>query len=575
MTIQTSLAVRPSAPALRNKRQNTASQMVSDPPISWCLLSLPIELLQHIALTFLDATDLAHFAATCRIVREAAYIPRAASLAMISDASGLGFNLRYDPSVLPYGLVDETWDAESTWQVPGVLIPPYARTSLNNTHEESLIPGVVRPNARVGSRLKVSRSATSRVPLTVISKHCFKKDLAYFEVTFTREKSKGGVSSDVEHPELDVMVGLISKGFINKSTHLPNNDLESITYESIYGMTNLGPRRGEGFQFGPPYTFGDTVGVGIIPHFPSTSPETVSPPADLLFPHKTPHTNTIFFTLNGHLIGDAPLRVSSDLLSYNKALFPSIGFVTSTTPILASVNFGQCPFKFSMDSYIENILSSDLAMASRVSHLSPQSKSHVALRFIPPSPADFSAQQNCSHRMELNSPAVVRKGEETGFDPIITFDSPTTNEGHGVQTIKFMGTSYIGVRNVQSPIPLLPGGYFEVKILRNSALLPEDDETTLRIGLAQRPYSQYYHLFDGAGQGGFPWDIVGCGMFGNGDIYFTKNGELVGPKKKMVREGDQEDSGIEKLHPMISACQQWEVEVNFGGKDFAHTIPSK
>ncbi|KAJ3035357.1 hypothetical protein HDU99_010599, partial [Rhizoclosmatium hyalinum] len=231
--------------------------MVSDPPpVSWCLLSLPIELLQHIALTFLDATDLAHFAATCRIVREAAYIPRAASLAMslstrsvgddvdpttntspnhlgltVSDASGLGFNLRYDPSVLPYGLVDETWDAESTWQVPGVLIPPYARTSLNNTHEESLIPGVVRPNARVGSRLKVSRSATSRVPLTVISKHCFKKDLGYFEVTFTREISKGGASSDAEHPELDVMVGLISKGFINKSTHLPNNDLASITYE--------------------------------------------------------------------------------------------------------------------------------------------------------------------------------------------------------------------------------------------------------------------------------------------------------------------------------------------------------
>ncbi|KAJ3248360.1 hypothetical protein HDU78_000986 [Chytriomyces hyalinus] len=204
--------------------------------------------------------------------------------------------------------------------------------------------------------------------------------------------------------------------------------------------------------------------------------------------------------------------------------------------------------------------------------------------------------------------------------------------GSGSFHVTWMGARYVNVRNVQSPHPLtIPlssdeyagarppvGSYFEVTVLENSSTLgeqgngneeiedewfvpgavPEPDLGFLGIGLAMRPYSCFYHvgwdfgsfgfhsddgkLFDGSGQGGFPWDgpftvgdVVGVGLDSAGDIFMTKNGSLCGPVVK-GRIARIPASHFEwRLHPTFSACMKWKISVNFGSAEFLFNWPEE
>ncbi|KAJ3283670.1 hypothetical protein HDU79_008868 [Rhizoclosmatium sp. JEL0117] len=431
--------------------------------------------------------------------------------------------------------------------MPGVRVPSWALPN-DNGPQTQFIQGVMREDAQVGSRYVVSRTATSRVPLPIVSKYCYKQESAYFEVTFERDGTTVPSPSDF----LAVMVGLVSKPHLDKPTHLPAHDSFAVSYESLYGQAMLGPHNGEGVLYGPSYSFGDTVGVGIIPYYAPLSNNTAPPPSELLYTDKTPHACTIFFTRNGQFIGDVINRFSSDLLSYEKSLFPAIGFVTSKIPVIAKVNFGLSSFKFQMKSHVSNILKNDLAMQSRV-HPQQTIKNHTVLRYLRPSPSDSTTP----HQMVINSRGPTRN--TTQQTPTIQTLTPTSQRVHFPACPTF--------HSIQSPTPLRPGTSFRVKILSNTPT----DSTFLAIGVALRPYSAYYHvgwdfgsfayhsddgkLFDGTGQGGFAW----------GDPY-TVGDEWreCGTVEGVEVTGVVPAGWFEwRLHPTVSACQEWVVDVEF------------
>ncbi|KAJ3066497.1 hypothetical protein HDU98_010180 [Podochytrium sp. JEL0797] len=643
------------------------------------LLALPTELLQHIALSYLDAFALLRFARTSRVVYNAILIPRAASFVhrgvlepaapveilaaevetpaeetstselptyaptsihplTVLDAHGLGLHLCYDPSKLAasnnWALDDEVWDSVEDWEVPGIYQPvwaiPSATFPAGSPQTPIFVPGTIRINAKRGMRYKVSASATSRIPLPLLAKKCIPNRIPYYEVTFGTLNEEAASGLVRRRDFLDAMVGLVSPDFLTTPEHhskLPSNEPQSVAYESVYGMTNLGGRRGEGFQFGPSFTFGDTIGCGII----SASPDAANPDAVLttstnpdaefiLHPHKSPPTATIFFTKNGHWIGDAPLRVSCDMQDYTPCVFPSVGVATSTVPVRMAVNLGQRPFVFDMGTWVKRLGGGEEVW------------NHVALREV------CVAESVRRDVMEMRARCYSVDVNERGGDVDLERDSkqPVVVRRGEVFGVQFKRSSYIDVWSVQSAVPLVAPrldrvvegewrGYFEVTIKKNcwkdvddpnamDGVEWDDFETGfLGIGLALRPFSAYYHvgwdfgsfayhsddgkLFDGAGQGGFEWgdpygvgDVVGCGITVAGDVYFTKNGVRVGPKRVRTcvprREGQAENASVVveeevvglipaslfewKLHPTVSACQMWEVELNFGERDFVY-----
>ncbi|KAI9348497.1 hypothetical protein BDR26DRAFT_892064 [Obelidium mucronatum] len=618
----------------------------------------------------------------------------------ITDHDGLGLRIRYDPvsfaNANGWSLYDEEPTLEEEWEIPGVYVPLWATPNTTNTANTAkaaatpaYVPGITRP-VKLSPRLKVSRSCTSRLPLHLTSQKCFFNSnnanrLNYFEVTFKEDGSKkgdgGSLSSSSSSPQeqnspfdfellpssLDVMVGLVGKSFLSEHANVPSNDPSSITFESIYGMANVGARKGEGFQFAKPYTFGDTVGVGFISRESVADGSELSQTAVscfhadtdlLLYPSKRPPTNTVFFTLNGHWVGDAPVRISSDLVDYDAALFPTIGFSTADTAVVATVNFGQSPFLFQMKEFLEPFGffeggGGDSSVEQKTDDGGGDSViqnqlNHVEARYLPVSLKQMETVKNLGwaaysflpNATGLDTAADIQMsrnsiyGRRTSKSPIVSItkrllenvavvDGRQQSVSAGTnERILFNGSTYVHVRNVQCAMPLVAPngaeysssgwkGYFEVKILRNRSGSVNDDNAPefhgmdvgfLAIGLALRPYSPFYHvgwdfgsfayhsddgkLFDGAGQGGFEWgeaytvgDVIGCGLTPAGDIYFTKNGVRVGPKRELKTADGTLTAVVGvipagyygwRLHPTISACHLWEVEVNFGENEFQY-----
>ncbi|KAJ3240904.1 hypothetical protein HDU81_002407 [Chytriomyces hyalinus] len=271
-------------------------------------------------------------------------------------------------------------------------------------------------------------------------------------------------------------------------------------------------------------------------------------------------------------------------------------------------------------------ISTEKRMLDRIVNSSTIPVNFLELRFLDSS-TDFEA-------VKLNGPSVFTL--ESSALPASACSEPEIppnvekQTGGGTVHVTWMGSRYVNVRNVQSAHPLtIPhsldetagtrppvGSYFEVTVLENSSTLgeqgdgnediedewlfpgdvPERELGFLGIGLAMRPYSCFYHvgwdfgsfgfhsddgkLFDGSGQGGFPWDgpftvgdVVGVGLDSAGDVFMTKNGSLCGPVVKS-RIARIPASHFEwRLHPTFSACMKWKISVNFGSEAFLFTWP--
>lgn len=140
--------------------------------------------------------------------------------------------------------------------------------------------------------------------------------VSYYEV-----RVEGSPHSSAEGSEC-VAVGLATKSFM-KSKRLPGWDNESFGYHGDDGAIFHGRGR-QLSEFGPKYGCNDTVGCGLN--------------------HKD---NSIFFTLNGKLLGTAFKDVPCDV-----DLYPTVGIDTNC-PV--RFNFGMEPFQFDLVTYLESL----------------------------------------------------------------------------------------------------------------------------------------------------------------------------------------------------------------------------
>lgn len=144
------------------------------------------------------------------------------------------------------------------------------------------------------------------------------RSISYYEVEIQASSSvtKSPSTSNFEC----VAVGLATKSFM-KNKRLPGWDNESFGYHGDDGAIFHGQGR-QLSEFGPQYGCGDIVGCGLN-HAESS----------------------IFFTLNGKVLGTAFTEVPSD-----KDLYPTVGIDSNVS---VNFNFGMKPFCFDLVDYIE------------------------------------------------------------------------------------------------------------------------------------------------------------------------------------------------------------------------------
>jgi hypothetical protein len=143
--------------------------------------------------------------------------------------------------------------------------------------------------------------------------------ISYYEVHIDDAPSTPGM---VDNGFECVAVGLATKSFM-KNKRLPGWDNESFGYHGDDGAIFHGQGK-QLSEFGPRYGCNDTVGCGLN--------------------HKD---NSIFYTLNGKMLGTAFTDVPCDV-----DLYPTVGIDTNCS---VSFNFGMQPFKFDLVSYLESI----------------------------------------------------------------------------------------------------------------------------------------------------------------------------------------------------------------------------
>ncbi|KAJ3292897.1 Rsp5p-dependent ubiquitination, sorting of cargo proteins at the multivesicular body, partial [Blyttiomyces sp. JEL0837] len=396
-----------------------------------------------------------------------------------------------------------------------------------------------------------------------------------------------------------------------------------------------------------------------------------------------PH-GLIFFTRNGHWVGDAPDKVDYKRFDYDKTFFASIGF--QIFPCEVSANFGHSAFKYDpanwvyghrslaetseLDSSfkIENPKTRYLAFwnqfgseeTGRLLQVLPQyatrwlgySRAHfeALIKFGPLAylvePNEWSkdvdpgdiAQVSINEEI-LRLLGIQEKYQDSSLHPVDLFRMLSSSDMesqvivsklHSGTIVYFPDVGERAPRNVQTIIPLFPpGDAFRNRILKylqleglDQLLWPGYFEVTvlegdsangfMATGLAMKPYSSMYQtgwdfgsiafhsddgkIFQGGGQSGIVWessgygvvgDVVGVGMNNEGDVFFTRNGERIGPRRrkksslKLAADMDVEEDSWEIglvpiakrrwcLFPTISACAAWKVRLNFGEHPFKY-----
>jgi len=143
--------------------------------------------------------------------------------------------------------------------------------------------------------------------------------VAYYEVEILSSNAQEG--GETPRALECVAVGLATAAFM-KNKRLPGWDNESYGYHGDDGAIFHGRGR-QLAEFGPRFSRGDVVGCGL---------------------HCEKHT--IFYTLNGKLLGNAFTDVPEEL-----ELFPTVGIDSNG---IVHLNFGMEPFRFDLVSYLEN-----------------------------------------------------------------------------------------------------------------------------------------------------------------------------------------------------------------------------
>ena len=370
------------------------------------------------------------------------------------------------------------------------------------------------------------RCCYSRFPLNsqvgLLKQHSKAKHIsAYFEI-LVREAS---------HPGSNLRIGLV-RGDAS-SYHPPGSGPSGVGYQSSSGYICLSAHDGDKFQFGPPWKAGDTVGCGYA--------------RDLTGQF------TVYFTLNGQWVGEAPFDISGNQLEY-KGLWHAA--ISSSTPAQVTVNVGQTPFMF--DFSVGNLPS---FLASRHPYMDSTGPNEI---IIP----------NGSIQMIPNV-----------FPPPSDPFSPATIMSNSTEII-FPDIGFEMARSVLSSVPIChvssdDSFYFEVAILEQGP----GTNSFLSIGLTVAPTSPFHHIgwdrfsigfhsddgrvYRESHQNGLTYadsfttgDVVGCGYKEKeGGVYFTLNGNNLGA----VTTGF-----FGKFHAAVAAIRGWRVRVNFGTEPFMY-----
>eukprot|EP00297_Palpitomonas_bilix_P004871 CAMPEP_0113899440 /NCGR_PEP_ID=MMETSP0780_2-20120614/20032_1 /TAXON_ID=652834 /ORGANISM="Palpitomonas bilix" /LENGTH=675 /DNA_ID=CAMNT_0000891607 /DNA_START=222 /DNA_END=2249 /DNA_ORIENTATION=- /assembly_acc=CAM_ASM_000599 len=287
---------------------------------------------------------------------------------------------------------------------------------------------------------------------------------------------------------------------------------------------------GRGVQYGPIMKEGDVVGCGLN------------------FIQKT-----IFFTHNGRMLGNA-FHVIPD-----HPIYPSFSVRDKGEAI--AVNLGCFPFRFDIDSYT----------------------STLERRGLPSVFGRIGQQADRIHDEEVRPkpswPSKLSKRESSTFCVI----------GHDGLTVEHMGNApdrgFCAVRT-STPCPTdVTVYYFEMSITAVSdahehcecsiGLSSSQFDTTHPVGWDRGTYG--YHGDDGHkfGERGFgePYanrmlkgDVIGCGVnFSTQEIFYTKNGEFIGPAFDVLPDSP--------FYPSFSVRLKGEkITINFGRSPFRFNI---
>ncbi|KAH6592708.1 hypothetical protein BASA50_003994 [Batrachochytrium salamandrivorans] len=346
--------------------------------------------------------------------------------------------------------------------------------------------------------------------------------------------------------ELPMRVGLVVASEMTDHEHPPGSICGSVAYRSNDGYVDLGERHGELFQFAKPWGLGDTVGCG---YSRNASPE-----------------GTVFFTLNGVWVGDAPFKVAHSLIGYRKQWHAAVSAAGRAD---MSINYGQRPFQFKMHA---GQVVQQLQLRSRVE----ASVADIA-RVVVSQPSDWKMEANV-----LDCPRVDYK--------------PATVDLTGC-VVQFIESDCHFARSCLSVLPfgyhrnyaeLDKTGvyrlyqYYEVTVNESA----EGFNSFMAIGLASKPYTPFHQIGWSPYSIGFhsddakvfhntlqygkkcgePYgkgDTVGCGYCPEtGVVFFTRNGKRL-----------EDTSHMEKrcYFAAVSAIQAWNVSVNFGITSFVYT----
>ncbi|KAJ3190490.1 hypothetical protein HDU85_000789 [Gaertneriomyces sp. JEL0708] len=389
-----------------------------------------------------------------------------------------------------------------------------------------------------GPRLKGDRSAQCRMPIHVapaLETEKRRKHFAYFEITILSVSTK----------KLSLRIGLARDGY---STQHPVGSLpHSIGYTN-HGEIALGWRDGDRIGFAPHWgEVGDVVGCGYRYDEKADRPR-----------------GSIFFTLNGHWIGNAPHKIDTTLRDYVDCWH---AVVTASAPCELKVNMSTERFLYVEAN--ESIHQNRSCTESQAKHrmfpnvvppctdpypppwISSSSSSILCFPFNPSSivfPRSFISSKPIAslplHHPIADIPTAFHYYE---LQILSIGNGPSSFLSHGLVTLPYSPFSHIGW-NLHSI------GYHtdDGKIFAGACRHGEEYDPLFLLGGPEEQYrrTSYQSIREGT--------VLGCGIAPEtGTVFFTRDGEYLGVAGIVDLKND--------YYVGVAATHKWTVEMQFTG----------
>lgn len=212
-------------------------------------------------------------------------------------------------------------------EVDAFTLKMHQEEVLTNTFDYSVVVSGLNGyiNKFMGIRYESDQCLFSRLSIMTQSS-IYNSDSLYFEISILESRVKGCMR-----------VGVVSGG--NDCFHPPGCST-GVGYNNEDGNLTLASHYGDSFQFGPPWSVNDTIGVGIT---------------------RDKSVTLVYFTLNGNWIGEAPMDIDGTRLDYSG---PWHAAFSSSGPCTVKINTGQESFLYKKVEEMHALLSDTCRMES-------------------------------------------------------------------------------------------------------------------------------------------------------------------------------------------------------------------